>query len=174
MASIRELFQHYLEINVGNVTNVYCGNCLDILISKLTFYIVALIGRSLISNCPALYNPYSLISDLFFSFSSMPICALYRSTIRRSSWSPMGSCRCVSACIERPVPRTLSCLPTTINLVICARSFSVTSPAIYPVLWCRWKISRKCCNLRRCLCRNPLAKCWKVRLSLSCVYLMYK
>lgn len=96
----------------------------------------------------------------------MLICALYRSSIRRSSWSPTGNCRCDSACIERPVPRTLSCLRITTNSAICARSFSVTSLAISPGLWCRSRTSKRCCNRPRCQCRNPLVKCSKVRLTL--------
>lgn len=97
--------------------------------------------------------------------SSMPTCALYRSSIRRSSWSPTGNCRCDSACIERPVPRTLSCLRITTNSAICARSFSVTSPAISPGLWCRSRTLKRCCNRPRCQCHSPLVKCSKVRLT---------
>lgn len=138
------------------MTNVLCGNCLDILGSH---------HRSNFVYSIYIYM-YLLIIALFFSFSLMPICALFRSTIRRSSWSPMDSYRCVSACIERPVPRTLSCLPIIINSVIYARSFSVTSPVIYPGHWCHSKTSRKCCNHPRCPCPNPLARCWKVRLTI--------
>lgn len=115
------------------------------------------------------YSKYKIFRGIYFDLypyvfrcSSMDICGPYRCTIQRSSWSPMGSCRCVNVCIGRPAPRMWSCLPITTDSVICAKSSSAISRAIYRVPSFHSRTSRRCCSHLCCPCRSPLAKCLKV------------